>query len=107
MKLKYTLSFDQHNRINEGLVSEAADETVRAVQAALKTKGGEYTAYSEHLVQIRMELMGFTERTPKLRSENFKPTMEFNKLDSSDLLLLQNSEFSQCLLPRGKLLVRL
>lgn len=44
MKLKYTLSFDQHNRINDGLVSEAADETVRAVQAALKAKGGEYAS---------------------------------------------------------------
>lgn len=44
MKLKYTLSFDQHTRINESLVSEAADENVRAIQAALKAKGGEYAS---------------------------------------------------------------
>lgn len=44
MKLKYTLSFDQYTRINESLVSEAADENVRAIQAALKAKGGEYAS---------------------------------------------------------------
>lgn len=44
MKLKYMLSFDQHNKLNEGLISEAADEKVRAVQAALKAKGGEYAS---------------------------------------------------------------
>jgi len=42
MRLKYTLSFNQHNIINESLVFEAANETIRAIQAALKAKGSEY-----------------------------------------------------------------